>query len=126
MKICQYLGLYIRNNMPKVSHYNTFRFLRYAHPRHEKCLFTNILKQRNMLKISLIFTKNTNWTGITSTCFPHFSFSPPLSEILSSPSFYWSPLQNAKKVFPPFWNFQTSVVWMSIWWHNCKKEYTLK
>ena len=81
------LGLYIKNNMPKVSHYSTF-CLRHAHPRYEKCLFTNIHKQRNMLKISLIFTKNTNFTGITRTCFPPpLSFSPPLLEILSPSPF---------------------------------------
>ena len=62
MKICQYLLLYIKNNMPKVLHYNTFYFLRYAHPRCVKCLFTNIHKQWNTLK-SLIFKKNTKFTG---------------------------------------------------------------
>ena len=49
--------------MPKVLHYNTFWFLRYAHPRYVKCFFTNIHKQWNKLKIRLIFTKNTNFTG---------------------------------------------------------------
>ena len=43
--------------MPKVSHCNIFCFLRYAHPKYVKCLFTNIHKQWNVLKISLIFTK---------------------------------------------------------------------
>ena len=28
-----------------------------------KCLFTNIQKQQNKLKISLLFKKNTNFTG---------------------------------------------------------------
>ena len=28
-----------------------------------KCLFTNIQKQKNMLKISLLFKKNTNFAG---------------------------------------------------------------
>ena len=63
MKICQYLRLYKKDNMPKVSNYNTFCFLRYAHPRYVKCLFTNIRKQWNTLKISLIFKKNANFAG---------------------------------------------------------------
>ena len=37
--------------MPKVSHYKTVHFLRYTHPRYMKCLFKNIQKQQNMLKI---------------------------------------------------------------------------
>ena len=60
MKNCQYLCLYIKNNMPKVSHYNTFNFLRNVHPRCVKCLFTNIRKQWNTLKISPLFKKNAN------------------------------------------------------------------
>ena len=32
-------------NVPKVSHYNTSYFLRYACPRYIKCLLTNIRKQ---------------------------------------------------------------------------------
>ena len=49
--------------MLKISHYNTFYFLRYAHVRYVKSLFTNIQKQWNMLKISLLFKKFTNCTG---------------------------------------------------------------
>ena len=35
----------------------------YAHPRYMKRLFINIQKQKNMLKISLLFKKFTNFTG---------------------------------------------------------------
>ena len=49
--------------MPKIPQYNTLQFLRYAHPRCVKCLFANIRKQWNTLKISLIFKKNTNFMG---------------------------------------------------------------
>ena len=53
-----------KNNIPKVSHYNTFYFLlRNACPRYVNCLFTNIQKQEHMLKISIIFKKNTNFAG---------------------------------------------------------------
>ena len=38
-------------------------FLRCAHVRHVKGLFTSIQKQQNMLKISLLFRKFTNFTG---------------------------------------------------------------
>ena len=48
--------------MPKILHYNTFYFLRYAHVRYEKNLFANIQKQWNVLKISLLFKKFTNFT----------------------------------------------------------------
>ena len=63
MKICQYLRLYIKSKMPKVSHYNTLYFLRYVQPRWVKCLFANTHKQWNTSKISLIFKKNTNFTS---------------------------------------------------------------
>ena len=33
------------NNMLQISHQNTFYFLRYAHVRYVKSLFTNIQKQ---------------------------------------------------------------------------------
>ena len=36
-----------------ISCENTFYFLRYAHVRYDKSLFTNIQKQKNMLKIKL-------------------------------------------------------------------------
>ena len=49
--------------MPKVLHYNIIYFLRYPPPRYMQCLFTNIQKQQNMLKSSLLFKKNTNFTG---------------------------------------------------------------
>ena len=51
------------NNVLKISHENTFYFLRYALVRYVKCLFTNIQKQQNMLKISLLFKKFTNVMG---------------------------------------------------------------
>ena len=50
--------------MPKVLQYNAVYFLRYMHPKYMKCLFTNVQKQYNMLKSSLLFKKNTNFTGI--------------------------------------------------------------
>ena len=51
------------NNMLKILHYNTFYFLRHAYVRYVKSLFTNIQKQYNMLKISLLFKKFKNFTG---------------------------------------------------------------
>ena len=42
---------------------NTLYFLRYAKVRYVKSLFTNIQKEYNMLKISLLFKKLTNFTG---------------------------------------------------------------
>ena len=50
-------------NMLKIAHLNTFYFLRYAHVRYVKRLFTNIQKQKNMLKISLLFKKFRNFKG---------------------------------------------------------------
>ena len=49
--------------MLKISHESTFYFLRYAHVKYVKSLFTNIQKQQDMLKISLLFKKYTNFTG---------------------------------------------------------------
>ena len=65
---CRYENLLIslssyENNMPKVSHCNTVYFVRYTHPRYMKCLFTNIQKQKNILKSSLLFKKNTSFKG---------------------------------------------------------------
>ena len=40
--------------------------MRYAHVRYVISLFTNIQKQWNMLKISLLFKKFTNFTGKTT------------------------------------------------------------
>ena len=52
------------NNMLKISHYNTFYFLRYVRVRYAKRLFTNIQKQlENKFKIRLLFKKFTNFTG---------------------------------------------------------------
>ena len=47
--------------MPKVKYYDSIYFLSYANPKYMKCLFTNIQKQKNMLKSSLHVTKNTNF-----------------------------------------------------------------
>ena len=52
-----------KNNMPQISHYKSIYFLSYAHQRYMKCLFTNMQGQKNMLKSSLLFNKNTNFTG---------------------------------------------------------------
>ena len=50
--------------MPKVLHYNRIYFLSYAHQSYIECLFTETKqKQQNMLKSSLRFKKNTNFTG---------------------------------------------------------------
>ena len=51
------------NDILKNSYWNTFYFLRYAPVRSEKSLFINIQKQYNMLKISLLFKKFTNFKG---------------------------------------------------------------
>ena len=45
LKIYRYIFLHIKNNMLKVSHYNSICFLSSAHPRYIKYLFTNIQKQ---------------------------------------------------------------------------------
>ena len=47
----------------EVAHQNTIYFLRYVHMSYAKSLFTNIQKQQNMLKISLLFKKFINFTG---------------------------------------------------------------
>ena len=47
--------------MLKISHKNTFYFLRYVRVRYVKSLFTNIQKQQKMLKISIIFKKFTKF-----------------------------------------------------------------
>ena len=48
--ICRFENLPIssssdENNMPKMSHYNTFYFLKCGHMRYVKCFFTIIQKQ---------------------------------------------------------------------------------
>ena len=69
-----FVGLYIyyddqRNSGYTIHNYmyiiynNTFYFLRYVRPTYVKYLFTNIRKQQNMLKISLIFKKIANFAG---------------------------------------------------------------
>ena len=51
----------LKNSITQIAHYNnTFHFLRYVHFRYATCLFTNIPKQQNTLKSSLLFKKNTN------------------------------------------------------------------
>ena len=52
--------------MLKISHKNTFYFLRYVRVRYVKSLFTNIQKQQKMLKISLIF-KNLQNSGTNNS-----------------------------------------------------------
>ena len=52
-----------KNNMLKISHYNSIYFWSYSHSRYMECWYTNILKQYNMLESSLLFKKNTNFTG---------------------------------------------------------------
>ena len=49
--------------MLKMSHQNSFYFLKYAHVRYLKSLFTDIQKQKNMLKISLLFKTFANFAG---------------------------------------------------------------
>ena len=63
MKILQYVRLHIKDRMTQIAHYNTFHFLRYTHFRYAKYLFTNMQKQKDMIKSSLLFKKNTNLTG---------------------------------------------------------------
>ena len=65
---CRYENLAIhsssnKNSFTKIAHDNNFHFLRYAHLRYAKCLFTNIQKQYITLKSSILFKKNTNFTG---------------------------------------------------------------
>ena len=55
--------LHIKSSMTQISHYCNFLFLRYAHFRYAKCLFTNIQKQQNTLKSSLLVKKITNFPG---------------------------------------------------------------
>ena len=52
MKICQYLHLHRKIICWRFA-IKTFNFLRYAHTRYVKSLFTNIQKQYNMVKINL-------------------------------------------------------------------------
>ena len=61
MKILQYIRVYVKNSTIKIAHYKTFHFLRYAHFRFAKCLFTNIQRQLNSLKSSLLFKKNAKF-----------------------------------------------------------------
>ena len=49
------------NNMLKISHLNTFYFLRYAHVKYVKSLFANI--QKKYIKMTLLFKKFTSFTG---------------------------------------------------------------
>ena len=59
--------------------------MRYAHPRYVKCLFINIHKQWNTLKITLIFTKNRKFICIAcwlaGFCWGFLLASFPLGEI---------------------------------------------
>ena len=55
--------VFIRKKLVEDFALNTFYYSRYAHVRNVKNLFTNIQKQLNMLKISLLFKKFINFTG---------------------------------------------------------------
>ena len=59
----QYIFLHIKSSSTQIAHDNAFYFLRYAQFRYSKCLFTNIQKQQNTLKSSLLYKKNANFTG---------------------------------------------------------------
>ena len=63
LKITQYILLHIKNYVAQITHSNTFYFLRYRRFRYAECLFTNIQKQYNTLKSSLLFKKNANFPG---------------------------------------------------------------
>ena len=52
--------------MFKILDQSTLYFLKYAHTRYVKSLLPNIWKQYNMLKISLLFNKFTNFTANNS------------------------------------------------------------
>ena len=65
---CRYENLAIysslhKNRIIQIAHYNTFHFLRYAHFRFARYLFTSIQNQQNTLKTSLLFKKSTKFTG---------------------------------------------------------------
>ena len=62
---CRYENLTIysssyKNSILQISHYNTFSFMKYAHLRYVKFLFTNIQKQQNALKSSHLVTLSSN------------------------------------------------------------------
>ena len=52
--------------MFKILDQNSFYFLKFADTRYVKSLLTNIWKQYNILKISLLFNKFTNFTANNS------------------------------------------------------------
>ena len=43
-----------KKSITQVAYYNTFHFLRNMHFRCAKCLFTNIQKQKNTLKVACV------------------------------------------------------------------------
>ena len=53
-----------KNITTHIAHYNTFLLLRYAYFRYAK-YFTNIQKQQNTLKTSLLFLKKQTLRAIT-------------------------------------------------------------
>ena len=55
--------LYVRVHTKVIPGKIRKEFSSYISVMFTKCLFTNIQKQYNMLKISLLFQKNTNFTG---------------------------------------------------------------
>ena len=59
--------------MLKISHLNTFYFLRYVHVKYAKSLFTNILKQQNRIYLKLAYflrnlriSRENNWRILRS------------------------------------------------------------
>ena len=62
-KFEMYDRLHIKNSMTQILDCNVSYLLRYAHFKYAKGLFTNIKKLKNMLKNSLTFKKDTNFTG---------------------------------------------------------------
>ena len=47
--------LYVKNCTTQIAHYNIFHFFHFWYFRFAKCMFTNIQKQLDLLKSSLIF-----------------------------------------------------------------------
>ena len=60
LPLCSWLD---KNNTRKTLYYESYEFSSYSPVKFSKCLFTNIQKQYNMLKSSLLFEKNTNFTS---------------------------------------------------------------
>ena len=65
IQICKssYMLCSYKTNTRKISHSWSLEFSSYIPVKFAKSLFTKIRKQESMLKISLLFNKNTNFTG---------------------------------------------------------------